>query len=44
METAFSYNFTWKDLGDIQVGRPNLGPETQVAVYRLMQYTSGLRL
>ncbi len=31
--------FSWKDLGDIAVGRPNLGPLTSVAVYRLMQYT-----
>ncbi|MDO8735774.1 MAG: V4R domain-containing protein [Thermoleophilia bacterium] len=31
--------FEWKDLGDITVGRPNLGPTTSVAVYRLMQYT-----
>lgn len=31
--------FEWKDLGDIEEGRPNLGPSTSVAVYRLMQYT-----
>lgn len=31
--------FEWQDLGDIAVGRPNLGPMTSVAVYRLMQYT-----
>lgn len=31
--------FHWKDLGDIELGRPNLGPTTLVAVYRLMQYT-----
>ncbi len=31
--------FEWKDLGNIAVGRPNLGPDTKVAVYRLMQYT-----
>ncbi len=31
--------FSWKDLGDIREGRPNLGPMTTVAVYRLMQYT-----
>ena len=34
-----TYQFHWKDLGDISVGRPNLGPMTTVAVYRLMQYT-----
>ena len=33
------YNFEWKDLGDIALGRPNLGPMTKVAVYRLMEYT-----
>jgi len=33
------YRFTWKDLGDIDEGRPHLGPMLPVAVYRLMQYT-----
>ena len=33
------YNFNWADLGDLAVGRPNLGEETSVIVYRLMQYT-----
>lgn len=33
------YNFNWSDLGDLAEGRPNLGEETSVAVYRLMQYT-----
>lgn len=33
------YNFKWEDLGDIALGRPNLGTNTHVAVYRLMQYT-----
>lgn len=31
--------FEWSWLGDVQVGRPNLGPLTSVAVYRLMQFT-----
>jgi predicted hydrocarbon binding protein len=31
--------FEWKNLGDIDEGRPNLGRLTSVAVYRLMQYT-----
>jgi uncharacterized protein len=39
MTASAKYNFKWKDLGDISLGRPNLGPLTQVAVYRLMQYT-----
>lgn len=33
------YNFSWDQLGDIEDGRPSLGKETSVAVYRLMQYT-----
>ena len=33
------YNFTWSQLGDIAFGRPNLGDSTNVAIYRLMQYT-----
>lgn len=33
------YNFKWSDLGDIKLGRPNLGETAPVAVYRLMQYT-----
>jgi len=33
------YRFSWKLLGDIQVGRPNLGPTTRLEVYRLMQFT-----
>lgn len=38
-EKQSGYAFQWKDLGDIEEGRPNLGPTTLVAVYRLMQYT-----
>ncbi len=33
------YDFSWDQLGDIEEGRPNLGKQTSVAVYRLMQYT-----
>ena len=32
-------NFDWSELGDIEEGRPTLGAETKVVVYRLMQYT-----
>lgn len=32
-------NFCWADLGNIQAGRPNMGDNTSVLVYRLMQYT-----
>lgn len=31
--------FAWKDLGDIETGRPNLGQTVPVAVYRLLQFT-----
>lgn len=31
--------FTWNSLGDIKMGRANLGEEMPVLVYRLMQYT-----
>lgn len=34
-----TYNFSWDQLGDVALGRPNLGNTTYVAVYRLMQYT-----
>lgn len=34
-----NYKFQWDHLGDIEKGRPNLGKETKVSVYRLMQYT-----
>lgn len=33
------YKFSWNLLGDIQLGRPNLGPSTRLEVYRLMQFT-----
>lgn len=31
--------FSWEDLGDVETGRPNLGPSAPVAVYRLLQFT-----
>lgn len=31
--------FEWTMLGDVALGRPNLGPKTEVSVYRLMQFT-----
>lgn len=34
-----NYTFRWRDIGEIPVGRPNLGTTTNVSVYRLMQYT-----
>ncbi|MDO9034235.1 MAG: V4R domain-containing protein [Methanoregula sp.] len=37
--TGRKYRFSWRLLGDIKAGRPNLGPLTRLEVYRLMQYT-----
>lgn len=34
-----NYQFDWKDVGDIELGRPNLGNLTSVVMYRLAQYT-----
>ena len=34
-----NYDFSWNQLGDIATGRPNLGMNTRVEVYRLMKYT-----
>jgi len=34
-----NYKFSWNLLGDIQLGRPNMGPQTRIEVYRLMQFT-----
>jgi predicted hydrocarbon binding protein len=33
------HEFEWKDLGDIEKGRPNLGATAPVLAYRLLQYT-----
>ncbi len=33
------YEFDWALVGDVEIGRPNLGPQVDVAVYRLMQFT-----
>jgi predicted hydrocarbon binding protein len=33
------YAFTWDLLGNLELGRPNLGHFTRVEVYRLMQFT-----
>lgn len=34
-----SSKFTWNCLGDISIGRKNLGPDMPVIIYRLFQYT-----
>jgi len=31
--------FSWEQIGDIEAGRPNLGPQAPVAMYRLMQFS-----
>lgn len=33
------YQFSWSLLGDLKLGRPNLGRETRLEVYRLMQFS-----
>lgn len=34
-----TYDFSWEDLGDLEVGRPNLGGWASLLCYRLMEYT-----
>lgn len=37
-EKGRKYRFSWDLLGDIELGRPNLGHQTSIEVYRLMQF------
>jgi hypothetical protein len=39
LEPARKYQFSWDLLGDIELGRPNLGQSTRLEVYRLMQFS-----
>jgi uncharacterized protein len=39
MEERDYNKFRWKDLGDLEKGRPNLGLTVPVLAYRLLQYT-----
>ena len=39
MKDQRKYEFHWDLIGDIQSGRPNLGQNTRLEVYRLMQFT-----
>ena len=39
MEARERFSFTWDLIGDIALGRPNLGPDVPVAVYRIMEYS-----
>lgn len=34
-----NYEFNWDIIGDLQEGRPNLGENVNLVLYRLMQYT-----
>lgn len=36
--TERKYRFSWDLLGNIELGRPNLGNNTRIEVYRLMQF------
>ncbi len=38
METKRKYQFYWELLGNLDLGRPNLGPKSRLEVYRLMQF------
>lgn len=38
-EPGRKYRFSWDLIGDIKTGRPHLGFQTRLEVYRLMQYT-----
>ncbi|MFH0879865.1 MAG: V4R domain-containing protein [Lentisphaerota bacterium] len=38
-EERTEFKFEWSHLGDIDKGRPQLGSYTNVAIYRLMQFT-----
>ena len=35
----YKYRFSWDLIGDIDAGRPNLGHNTRLEVYRLMEFT-----
>lgn len=37
-ERGWKYGFSWDLLGDLTAGRPNLGRQTSVEAYRLMQF------
>lgn len=37
--TDRKYEFSWDLIGDLEEGRPNLGENVNIVLYRLMQYT-----
>ncbi len=38
-EQTRKYRFTWDLVGDIKEGRPNLGPNLRIELYRMMQFS-----
>ncbi|MDD2500685.1 MAG: 4-vinyl reductase [Geobacter sp.] len=38
-DPACKHPFSWELLGNLEIGRPNLGPLMRVEAYRLMQFT-----
>ena len=38
-DPASKHPFSWELLGNLEIGRPNLGPLMRVEAYRLMQFT-----
>jgi predicted hydrocarbon binding protein len=38
MEATRKYRFSWELLGDLNLGRPNLGRTSRLEVYRLLQF------
>jgi len=38
VEPTRKYQFSWELLGDLALGRPNLGRQARLEVYRLMQF------
>jgi uncharacterized protein len=38
-EVKRKYEFSWNLLGDLELGRPNLGFRTRLEIYRLMQFS-----
>ena len=38
-ENTRKYQFFWDLLGNIELGRPNLGQQARIEMYRLMQYS-----
>ncbi|MFZ5447530.1 MAG: V4R domain-containing protein [Thermodesulfobacteriota bacterium] len=39
MTTKPKYHFNWGLLGNLDLGRPNLGPTSRLEVYRLLQFS-----